>query len=69
MIKLEDTIKDIRKRIDGISRYNNDYELYQSLLTHLEDYRDLLQLACKNSIDFDSYKIEVEYNERDKGLC
>lgn len=45
------------------------YKVYKSSLYHLKDYRDLLQIACCNSVDFDSFKTKKEFNDRDKDLC
>lgn len=64
---IEDVIKELEKRLSAISKYNNDYELYSLSYKYLNEYLDLLNIACKNSLNFESEK--TKYNEKDKDLC
>lgn len=66
MIIVEECIKETEKLLYSTNRYNNNYELYLSIRQHLLDYKFLLELVCKNSIDFDSYKSKDEFKERIK---
>lgn len=69
MLIVEECMNMIERKIGNISRYHNDYDLYKSCLTHLEDYKKLLELACKNSINFDTYEMKKEFENKDRELC
>lgn len=61
MITLEDSIKELKNKTVNMTENNNNYNLYKSIILHLEDYKNLLELACRNSVDFESYKTTKEF--------
>lgn len=69
MLTVDECMNMIEKKINSISRYHNDYNLYKSCFLHLNDYKNLLELACKNSINFDTYEMKKEFADKDKELC
>lgn len=65
---LEECITFFSKKVES-DKQSEYFEYYKSALYHLNDYRDLLQIACCNSVDFDSFKNKEKFDERDKNLC